>query len=49
VRLDCPTRDDQLDDRLMALSSELIQVVTNDLQGAAVAVAGRIESQGWTV
>jgi hypothetical protein len=31
----------------MALSSELIQVVTNDLQGAAV--AGRIESQGWTV
>jgi hypothetical protein len=32
VTLDCPTRDDVLDDELMALSTELIQVVTDDLQ-----------------
>jgi hypothetical protein len=37
VTLDCPTRDDQLNDELMALSGELIQVVTNDLQGSALA------------
>jgi hypothetical protein len=44
VTLDCQTRDDQLNDELMALSDQLIQVVTNDLQGAAL--ADRIESQG---
>ena len=32
--LDCPTRDDQLNAKLMALSDELIQVVTNDLQAS---------------
>ena len=44
VTLDCPTRDDQLNNELMALSDQLIQVVTNDLQGSAL--ADRIDSQG---
>jgi hypothetical protein len=34
---DCPTRDEQLNAKLLALSDELIQVVTNDLQGSALA------------
>jgi hypothetical protein len=32
VTLDCPTRDDQLNAKLLSLSDQLIQVVTNDLQ-----------------
>jgi hypothetical protein len=44
VTLDCPTRDDQLNDELMTLSDQLIQVVTSDLQGSPL--ADRIESQG---
>jgi hypothetical protein len=44
VTLDCPTRDDQLNDELTALSDQLIAVVTNDLQGSAL--ADRIETQG---
>jgi hypothetical protein len=44
VTLDCPTRDDQLNDELMTLSDQLIQVVTDDLQGSPL--ADRIESQG---
>ena len=44
VTLDCPTRDDQLNAELMALSDELIQVVTNDLNGTAL--TDRIETQG---
>jgi hypothetical protein len=35
--LDCETRDEQLNAKLMALSDELIQIVTNDLQGSIVA------------
>jgi hypothetical protein len=34
--LDCPTRDDELNAKLMALSDQLIQVVTADLQAAGV-------------
>jgi hypothetical protein len=34
---DCPTRDEQLNAKLLALSDELIQVVTNDLQGSTLA------------
>jgi hypothetical protein len=43
VTLDCLTRDDQLNAQLMALSNELIQVVTNDLNGSAL--ADRIQAQ----
>jgi hypothetical protein len=34
VTLDCPTRDDQLNAKLLALSDELIQVVTDDLRAS---------------
>jgi len=34
---DCPTRDELLNAKLLALSDELIQVVTNDLQGSVLA------------
>jgi len=34
VTLDCPTRDDQLNAKLLALTNELIQVVTDDLQAS---------------
>jgi hypothetical protein len=34
VTLDCPTRDDLLNEKLLALSDELIQVVTDDLQAS---------------
>ena len=44
VTLDCPTRDDVLNARLLDLSAQLIEVVTNDLQGSAL--ADRIEAQG---
>jgi hypothetical protein len=44
VTLDCRTRDDQLNAELVALSDELIQVVTNDLGGTAL--TDRIETQG---
>ena len=37
VKLDCPTRDELLNAKLMTLSDELIQVVTNDLQGSTLA------------
>jgi hypothetical protein len=37
ITLDCLTRDDLLNAKLMALSDELIQVVTNDLNGTALA------------
>jgi hypothetical protein len=39
VTLDCPTRDDLLNAKLMALSTELIQVVTDDLQAQGDATA----------
>jgi hypothetical protein len=44
VTLDCPTRDDQLNDKLMALSDQLIQVVTDDLQGSPL--ADRVQTLG---
>jgi hypothetical protein len=34
---DCPTRDELLNAKLLALSEELIQVVTDDLQGSTLA------------
>jgi len=34
ITLDCPTRDDLLNEKLLALSDELIQVVTDDLQAS---------------
>jgi hypothetical protein len=37
ITKDCPTRDELLDVRLLALSAELIQVVTDDLQGSTLA------------
>jgi hypothetical protein len=44
VTLDCPTRDDQLNDELMALSDQLIQVVTDGLHGSSL--ADQVETQG---
>ena len=49
VTLDCPTRDDLLNDELMSLSSELIQVVTNDLQAqgdATSTLLDGVQNQG---
>ncbi|MFL6030862.1 MAG: hypothetical protein ACJ74D_12650 [Gaiellaceae bacterium] len=37
VKLDCPTRDELLNAKLLTLSNELIQVVTDDLQGSTLA------------
>jgi len=47
--LDCPTRDDQLNAELTALSDELIQVVTNDLQSqgdTTSTLLDRVQNQG---
>jgi hypothetical protein len=43
ITLDCPLRDDILNAQLMALSDELIQVVTNGVQGTTL--ADRVETQ----
>jgi hypothetical protein len=42
ITLDCETRSDKLNALLLGLSDQLIQVVTNDLQGSAL--ADRIET-----
>src|SRR5207302_877198 len=47
--MDCPTRDEQLNAELTALSDELIQVVTNDLQNqgdTTSTLLDRVQNQG---